>query len=267
MNHQDFFQKHKVNSSVEIKNHLGENRIYAFPTVFTENSNVTLIFTADAKKVAKVLPNHPNVKPLMISKTRCLFLFVNYLYGNVTDNMVGYNETIIGPMFCNSSFPVLPMIAKEKYQAGVYALDLPVDNLENCNRGVKIWNLPKNMKNYQRNWENNQFDLEIRDDSNQLLYRISAPLGGKPWPKKEDKVLSLSVKDGNLLTTNSFSYSEDMVYYTSLFSKNLIEKVEFEIGDHPLGRIIKDLDLSEKPIVVRSAENISSALDKPVVFG
>jgi hypothetical protein len=253
-----FFRAHPPRTTVEITDHRGAPRSYAFPTLFTQTPATMLMFTADLAATRALLGPAP-VSPVRVSPTRCLFAVACYRYGQISDGMVGYNELVLAVPVSASRVPIVPALLRRRWPSfGVYVVDMPVDSEENRNRGVAIWGLPKTMKRFRYHDDLDRRTVEVLDGDARCV-RLSVPRGGRRRVVSE-MTRVYSRRSGEWVRCQTFMEGACW-QYTQL--SPLAAGVELELGDGPLYRAIAGLGLSSRPVMVRDFEAMSTALYSP----
>jgi hypothetical protein len=226
---------------------------FAMP-IGTRNSTALMAaFTIDADKSAAYMPG-PDLHPLRIwNKGILLVTVIDY----VETDIGKYIEFSIG-IACTRGKKraprMLPLLFRNHYGMGQYVMDLPVSTEISVKGGKGIWGMPKHQASLDFIVEDDlissQYDLD-----GELAVRIDIqPPGRKLFP----------------VTMNSANYCEfrgimwkSFVHFAGKPSLAMLKgaKATLTVGDNPRVAWMKDIGVSDTPIMTAYYPEFSGVLD------
>ncbi len=226
---------------------------FAMP-IDTRNSKALLAaFTIDADKASAYMPG-PDLHPLRVwNKGLLLVTVIDY----VETDIGKYIEFSIG-IACTRGKKraprMLPLLFRSHYGMGQYVMDLPVSTEISVKGGKGIWGMPKHQASLDFIVEDDlissQYDLD-----GELAVRIDIePPGRKLFP----------------VTMNSVNYCQfrgimwkSFVHFAGKPSLAMFKgaKATLTVGDNPRVAWMKDIGISETPIMTTYYPEFSGLLD------
>jgi hypothetical protein len=250
-----FFRGVPTDGPTEILDHLGRPRTYRFPTFFT-GTRATTVVTTGSLTEARALVGDAPVFPVVVTPGRCLVALIAFHYGRISDGMTGYHEFAIGIGVSKSRTPLLPALRRDGSHFGLWVLHLPVDSAENCNRGVKIWGLPKVMRRFEDEETDDVRTVTLADGDRRSL-RVTLPLAGRAREVAEThRVYSRKGDVANVALTRTHG----QVRVRSGFG---VPRLGLELGEGAEATTLKRLDVSLRPLRTQHASAMESALYLP----
>ena len=286
-----FFLSKPPTGTISIENHLGTQRTYQFPTLFTQTQAAIVLTTVDARSATRRRPsrrtpcrssrrrslpcrcsrsrsatrslpdilNQHGLFPVRTSSARCLAVVAVYRYGAISDGMKGYNEMMVGIVLSRSNVPLAPALLRRRSGFGAFIVDLPVDSEENCRRGQAIWGLPKTLKTFNYRDEPGLRVTTVTDDHGDTCLQLRLPVAGKRTLVADDSY-AYSQLDGRLLRTVG-TFEGAAWQYSRLDSA--ARRVEIDFGKKGVYGSLRDLDFDARPLLVRIFDNLNSVLQLP----
>jgi hypothetical protein len=262
-----FFRRFKLrNASEPLQLNEQVSKNYLFPTFYGDVTCAMAIFLCDYRKAKAIMP-HPKVKPVKMPLDRAIVAFACYEYKNVM-NVVSYNEIAMTiPVMVNPAVnvPVLPMVTKIFKEFGYYVFSMPVTSLENRIRGRKIWGLPKDVFEIDIYESGDECVSVCKDEAGKLAIELRVPMKGKPTKFDETSNLYSRLGDKFLQSETNFKATFEVnSNFDVLFNKNArSDRVCLITGDSPAAKVLKELDIEEKPFQFRFAKHVNSCFDLP----
>lgn len=254
-----FFRAHTARKPIEITNHLGERRVYTFPTFFAKSRTSLVLTTARTDRATELLGDTGPLRPVRMGRGRCLAVLACFRYGELSDGMKGYHEMALGIAVSRSRIPILPALLRRRMESfGFWLLDLPVSSEENRVRGVEIWGYPKTMKTFRDEDGPAGRTFEMKTQEGELCLRVVVPRAGTVTRAAEIN-RSYSRKDGRVLRTVTHSEGE--------CRESKGGSIELAFGTVAPYDRFAGLELSTKPIVVRDFDSLSNVLYWPEPVG
>ncbi len=227
-----------------------------FPILYYDLRMLGSTFSTKTSKLKKLLP-HPNFQPLELWPGTGLLIISAFEYH---DTSIGpYNEIGISvpvkfpPGFAIPGLSTFNMMRKNHFS--VYIHHLPVTTEIARMGGVYFYNYPKFLAEitFQDQNENLEVTLKENDD---LILKLNT----------EKQPLKNSVE----LEIHTYSIKENVVMHSLVEGKAprygmkmMGSKAELELGDHPIGKELADLNLSKNARGSQYAEGMMTKLYAP----
>jgi hypothetical protein len=201
----------------------------------------------------------PALRPVLLTPGKAITIFSCYEYKNVM-NVPPYNEIAMTiPVMAGKGInvPALPMLFGNLFKRfGYYVYSMPVTSLENQIRGRKIWGLPKVVEQIDITHSDGKCTTTAYDADGKPYFEFWAPETGKA--KHFDVASNLySVLDGKLLQAQTCFKADFAV------NKKLGVSCLKVFDDSPSGKVLKDLEIDDKPFQTRYAEHMTACFDLP----
>ena len=239
---------------------------YLFPTLYGDVTCAMAVFLCSYEKAEKMML-HPRIKPVKMTRGRSLVAFSCYEYKNVL-GVAPYNEIAMTlPVMVDPGInvPVLPMLLPVFRNFGYYVFSMPVTSLENQIRGLKIWGLPKVVQEIDIFEKGGDCVTIGKEATGEPYFELRVPMEGTPT--EFDVASNLySRLDGRLLQSEScFRATFNVTKHMQLLLKKdvLPETPYLTLGETPLGRVLKDLEIEPHPFQLRFARHMTSCFDLP----
>lgn len=236
-------------------------KTYQFPTFYGDVTTAIGIFTCSSKKAKEMMP-HPKMKPVILMPGKALVIFSCYEYKNVM-GIPGYNEIAMTiPIMVDPkvNVPILPMVMDGAFKKfGYYVFSMPVTSYENQLRGLGIWGLPKVVEDIDIYDDNKNCVTVAMEDDGSKYFELRVPKCGKPTDFDVTSNL-YSVLDNKLLQAETNFKAVFNVNKSSVIASN---ESWLKLYDTPRGRILKNLEIDEKPFQFRYAEHMTACFDLP----
>lgn len=240
---------------------------YQFPTFYRDVTCAIGLFHCDYARALSLLP-HPRMRPVRMTKGRALVAFSCYEYRQVM-NVAPYNEIAMTiPVLLDAPLdvPVLPMLLGGLWPGfGYYVFGMPVTSKENQLRGNLLWGLPKVTQDIDTRTEGGDFVTTAFEASGEPYFELRVPMDGKPagFDVKADLFSKLN---GRTLASRTcfkarFAVTKDL---SPLWKKGLpAARKVLTIGAGPSGKLLRELDIEERPFQFRFARGMTAAFDLP----
>ncbi len=255
-----FYSRFKLRPG-ELQLDKNTRKTYLFPTFYGDVTTAIAIFTCSYKKAKELMP-HSKIKPVALMPGKALVIFSCYEYKNVL-GIPGYNEiamTIPVMVDPKVNVPALPMVMDSVFKKfGYYVFSMPVTSYENQLRGLGFWGLPKIVEDIDIFEKKKECVTVARDEMGSKYFELRVPMEGKPT--EFDVTSNLySVLDNNLLQAET--------NFKAVFNVNKGKQVSsdekwLKLYDTPRGRILKNLEIDDKPFQFRFAKGMTACFDLP----
>lgn len=264
----DFFQKFVLKSA---PNPLILNdqiqKIYQFPTLYSDVTCSMATFLCDYDKAKKILP-HPKLNPVRMTKGRGLVVISCYEYKNVFQ-IAPYNEiSMMIPVLFDPQLdiPILPMLAPALFPSlGYHVFQMPVTSKENQIRGNKIWGLPKTTEDIDIFEKNGECVTIAKEQDGTAYFQLRVPMTGIPTSFDVSANVYSSLA-GKLISSRTSFKAQFQVnkMMKVLFKKGMKpDKQYLTIGSTSSARILRELDIEEHPFQFRFAKHLMAAFTLP----
>ena len=214
-----------------------EGETIEFPILYYDLRSITAIFTAKSSKLKKLLP-HPNYKLVEMFPGAGMLGVTCFEY---YDTSIGpYNEIAITipvkfpPSFQLPGWSALQMMRHRDFY--VYIHHLPVTTEIALRAGIYFWNYPK-------------FLAEIVFEDKGDMLEVSLKEKGEFILKLRARKLALTQSTD--LAFHTYSFKDDIVMHALIegrapkFGSVIFSKfAELELGDHPIGKELKEAELN-----------------------
>jgi hypothetical protein len=227
---------------------------FELPVNSERSPSLTAVFAIDAQRAAHLMPSD-QVHPLRLWGNRGA-LVITVLNYEVTD--IGrYVEFSVAIACTHGGRPgpaLLPAVLNRRYGTGAYVFDLPVSTEISVKGGKGIWGMPKRQAN---------LDFLISQRSVSSRYELDGQLA-----------LSIEIRrprfTGLPVAASAVAYGafrgmlvKSRVYVWGKAGVNLplTRSARLVIGDHPRMAPLKDLAVSERPLLTAWLPETSGILD------
>ena len=232
-----------------VTTYLIQGRTIELPLRIADATGGLGIFAADADRIAERLPE--GLAPLRLPGGRgvVVVMLVDY-----RDNPLGaYDEGVVGfgAQPVEASGEDASLVSLIRGRAGMWVEHMPVSRAFTREAGETIWGYPKTLDELRITRSGKQASLE--------------------WGRAGERILHLEVTTGGLLPLPrvpglTFTQKDGVVQRTRLRAK--ARRMRFgpggarlEIGDHPVGRELRELSLGETAIASVWLEGASLVFD------
>jgi len=214
---------------------------FELPILYQRDDFFGLYFTADAKKVAAILPTD-KLHPVVLPNGRAVYAICAYNYINTTIGTYGEVAAAIPVIYgkkpVTGMFPAL----LESYYPGFGALvhHLPVTKAEARDAGRGEWGYTKFIADMHFNIKTDHLECLMREENQHILDLHIAKKGLFITDKKP--LITYSVKENKLIKT--------IIPQKGMRRFSINPKDSYvRLGNHPMAQSIKELDISEKPFL------------------
>jgi len=236
-------------------------KTYQFPTFYGDVTTAIAIFTCSYKKAKELMP-HAKIKPVTLMPGKALVIFSCYEYKNVL-GIPGYNEiamTIPVMVDPKVNIPILPMVMDNVFKKfGYYVFSMPVTSYENQLRGLGFWGLPKVVEDIDIFEENKECVTVARDGNGSKYFELRVPMGGKTTEFDVTSNLYSVLNKDLLQAETNFKAS----FNVNKANKIASDKEWLKLYDTPRGKILKNLEIDDKPFQFRFAKGMTACFDLP----
>ena len=235
---------------------------FDLPILYYRDDAFGLYFTADAAAVSAVMPSD-RLFPVLLPNRRALAAIFAFNYINTSIGSYGEVAVALPAVYGKPITPlggVLPALMESRYPGfGVVVMHLPVTRVEARDAGRGEWGYTKFIADMRfeitpeylqcRLWEDDDHILDLRVKRRGVYLRDNKPL------------TTYSVKDGALIRTVIPQRATKRI---SLLTGGC----GLVLGDHPVARSIRELDLSplmsiyypERPAILPSGKVIEKGV-------
>ncbi len=226
---------------------------FPMPIETSESSAFLAAFTVDAAKVQELLPgNELHALRLWGGRGLLMVTVVDYQKTDIGK----YIEFSVG-LACTfgerPAPPLLPLLLRGRYGFGQYVLDLPVSTEVSVKGGKGIWGMPKHQASLDFLVDDrsvsSQYDLD-----GQMALRIDI---GRP----KRRMLPLGFSSAN------YSYFRGMIVKSYVAFEGspklglIRPSATLEVGPSPRLAVLRDLDISRRPIATVFYPEFGGVLD------
>ncbi|MCL2807451.1 MAG: acetoacetate decarboxylase family protein [Coriobacteriia bacterium] len=234
---------------------------YSFPTFYGDVTCCQAIFLCSLDAAQALMP-HPAVQPVRAKKKHAVLAVSCYEYKNVL-GIPPYNEIAftLAVEVEKEKSPVLLPLMKNSF-SGYFVFSMPVTSRENCLRGNVIWGLPKVTQEIDIDVSGNEALVKAYEEGTEY-FSLRVPKAGKLTPM--DETTYLFPKLDGVVHRAETNFKGDF-----LIDKNLgvllgpnkaADKPFFTLGDTPCGQVLKDLQMSPRPLQTRYVEHMTACFD------
>jgi hypothetical protein len=227
---------------------------FALPVDSEDTPSLMAVFPIDARRAAELIPGD-EVHPLRLWGDRgaLVITVVNY---EVTD--IGrYVEFSIAIACTHGGRPAprfIPALLTGHYGTGQFVFDLPVSSEISVKGGKGIWGMPKHQANLdfaiEKRTVSSQYDLD-----GQLAMRIEVNRPRFAGLPVAAAAANYSAFRGMLM--KSYIYFKGKAGFNLPFSRS----ARLTLGDHPRLAPLKELEISERPLISAWFPQTAGVLD------
>jgi hypothetical protein len=227
---------------------------FALPVNSSDTPSLMAVFPIDAARAAELLPGD-EVHPLRIWGDRgaLVITVVNY---QVTDigRYVEFSIAIACTHGPRPGSPLLPGLLSRRYGTGQYVVDLPVSSEISVKGGKGIWGMPKHQANLDfvisKRTVSSQYDLD-----GQLAMRIEIDRPRFAGIPVRAAAANYCAFRGMLMKSTIYFRGKGGINLPFSRSARLV------IGDHPRVAPLKQLGVSERPLITAWLPDTTGTLD------
>jgi len=216
---------------------------FEFPILYYRDDAFAVFYTADARKVAPLLPSD-KLHPIVLWKNRALFGVACFNYIDTTIGPYGEVGIVVPAFHAEKKPPYLIPAIRETYDPrfGMVVLHLPVTNTTARDAGRGVWGYTKCVADMKFVITPEYMECRLSEDKHRIL---TARVARRGFPKRDYRPLStFSVKDGSLIQT--------IIAQVGTARNSFFPDGSFlDLGDHEITGPIKELGLSAKPVMSR----------------
>lgn len=210
-------------------------------------------FTINADKARALMPGN-EIFPLLMGDKALLMITVVDYRSTVIGKYIEFSIAIACTQGEEPAPPILPGLLMKHFGTGQFIVDLPVSTEISVKGGKGIWGMPKHQANLDfiitDDVVSSQYDLD-----GQLCVRIDIDRPGIAIVPVSMGAVNYAAFRGLLM--KSYVYFHGKVGF-HLFKKG---SARLQIGDHPRVQKLKDLEISEDPILTAFFPESSGVLD------
>ena len=211
------------------------------PAFYYDNSSLTAVCTAAARKVRKLLP-HPDMRLVEMVPGRCLVSFTGFEY---RESDIGpYNELSIAFVvtFRKRQIPGVTLWSQmRKGSSTVYVWQLPVTTEVARSRGVEFYGYPKYLADIAFDKGKEWVSCRLAVEGEEIL-----TLAGKVLPTpggRRQRVVTYSLIDGVPLVANIVT---DALEFAASRDR---QAAKLTLGSHAISEDLREMELSPNPIL------------------
>lgn len=227
---------------------------YRMPVDTSDAAVIMAGFTISLKKARALLPGG-ELHPLSIGGGRGILLVTVVDY-RATDigSYIEYSIAIAVTHGPRPAPPILPLLLQRTFGMGQYVVDLPVSTEVSVKGGKGIWGMPKHQGSLDFVVTPTRASA-LYDDDGELacLVDIARPTRTR-LPLKLSAVNYCTFRGMLMKSTISFQGAADIAVARGARGRLLL-------GDQPMGRLLKSLDVGRSPIATVFLEKTTGVLD------
>jgi len=237
-----------------------------FPMVYTNVSLISATFTIPAAEAAALAPRSRRLKLVRSSPRRTPITFFAFDYGR--SGLGRYREMGVAlPLVLDGRLtpPMLPALMEairpgSHPKLGMYAVELPVDQAQACDGGIKLYGLPKVVGEAEFSLAESSGSASLTCEGRkvaELRVELDGPLG--PPKVRPLPITTISLLDGRIIRTA----------YESIADGHITRRgsAEFVPGEHPRFQKFHGLSLSSKPLELRLIRRLNWIIWGPEDMG
>ncbi len=226
------------------------------PACYYDLRYFTSIFTVKTNRLRSLLP-HATFKPIEVFPGIGMLGITAFEY---RDTSVGpYNEiaitipVVFPPKFVFPTFNSISMLLNNVFP--VYIHHLPVTTEIALQLGVHFWNYPKFLAEITFQDQDKYVYITLKENDTLILKMRTKKLN----PKKSARIKfhTYSIKDKTVM----HGYVEGLVQ--NLRTKLMGKTSSLEVGDHPISKELKELEISSNAFCIQHAEGAMTKLYDP----
>jgi len=227
---------------------------FRLPVVCAPSPVLMAAFTVDARKAAALMPG-TEIFPLRLWNNRGLLMIVVIDYQQTTIGK--YIEFSVGVACTHGQRPappLLPAALMNVFGTGQYVFDLPVSSEVSVKGGKGIWGMPKHQANLDfRIGDTTVSSMYALDGMDALTIDIDRPKSA--WLPVRMTAANYCAFRGMLM--------KSYIYFTGKAGVGLFGKgtARLRIGTHPRVQALKDLDISDDPLMTAFIPQARGTLD------
>jgi len=229
-----------------------QGRTVSLPLTIDRATSGVGVFTADAGRIAERLP--PTLSPVRLPTGRALvvLMLVDYL-----DNPLGdYDEGVVGfaARPAGDGSRVSGVKALLRGRVGMWVEHMPVSQAFTREAGETDWGYPKTLDTLAITRRGRRASLTWDRDGSRIL-RLDVKTGGR--------------RSAPAVRGATYTRKDGVVHRTPLVTRASgvragLGGARVELGPHPTGRALAELDLSERAIASAWIERASMTFDAAV---
>lgn len=200
------------------------------------------LFGADESAVRALFPT-PRLQPVRVSPGRAVVAVAAF---NYLETGVGpYGEIAVSPLctFDRAAPPMLPLATGAVGGMSGFVAHLPVTSRIAREAGRRVWGYPKFVADMDFDLAPEHQAVTLSEDGRDIL-RLSVPIGGAVRLERTP-LTTYTVREGRLIRTRVEMHGH-VATSVGRHAGGL------ELGDHPLGRELSGLGLSERALAGRT---------------
>ncbi len=211
-------------------------------------------YPARADRVQSLLPS-PRMKPVLLKPGTALVALTFFEYRDVAGGMEPYKEFSVSiPILHNPrvNIPFLPLLFPNLFPTyGPYVHSIPVTTQQTLELGIEFWGWPEFL-----------CDVTFEDKGDSLAGRVEAD--GKHIASLEVKKLPTQVKALGYRAYAAASGKLNVMNFQTMgqygFARFKKGAASYALGDHPLAKELRSLEMGETPVEVVYAPHLESTL-------
>ncbi|MFW6415215.1 MAG: acetoacetate decarboxylase family protein [Thermodesulfobacteriota bacterium] len=215
---------------------------FDLPILYFRDDFFALFFSADKKKIEQQLPSE-NLHPVLLPNQRAMVVVGAF---NYIDTSIGpYGEMLVGiPLvYGKKPIPIAPALMESRYPGfGIQVAHLPVTAQTARDAGRGEWGYAKFIAEMDFSITPEYLECRMFEKDEHIL---SLRVARQGFFKRDKKPIStFSVKDGKLIKT---TIPQEGSYRQSIRPQGS----HLQLGSHPVANSVREMDLSEKPVISR----------------
>jgi hypothetical protein len=210
-------------------------------------------FTVDGDKAAALLPGNELQLFRVGGRGVLIVTVVDYLITNI-GRYIEYSIALGCTRGLQPAPPVLPLLLRGHFGLGQYVLDLPVSTEISVKGGKGIWGMPKHRANLDftvtDRQVSSQYDLDGR-----LAMRVEIDRPAHAWIPMRTGAANYCQFRGMLM--------KSYIYFHGRAGMQVLKpgSARLYIGNHPRVAMLRDLDISDRPLFTLFIPSSAGDLD------
>ena len=216
---------------------------FELPILYFRYDFFGLYFTANAEKVSAIMPSN-RLYPVTMPNGKAIIAVGAFNYIDTTIGTYGEVPVVIPVIYGKKQFPfqgIISALMESRYPGfGLLVQHLPVTNTMARDAGRKEWGYTKFVADMHFNITPEYMECQMKEEDQHIL---DIRVARKGFLMKDTKpIVTFSVKNTKLLKT--------IIPQKGIKRASLSTKGSFlNLGDHPMARSVKDLEISSKPFL------------------
>ncbi len=215
---------------------------FSLPIRYYRDDTFLLAFSADLDGVRAQMPSN-RLHPVVVGRDRALIIIGAFNYIDTSIGPYGEVAVVAPAVYGKRPLPLLPALREGAYPGfGLLVLHLPVTSRVARDAGRGQWGYTKFVADMEFEHTPEHLSCALSEGEQHIL-TLRVARGG--WFGRDRRPLcTYSVKDGDLIKTT-------IPQQGSFRWRPRCRDSSLSLGDHPVARFLRDLDLSPEPVLKR----------------